>query len=52
MYIILQADIENARRYDSDALAMLHERRNLHLTGASESYTVEETVAYAKSPKK
>jgi hypothetical protein len=52
MYIILQTDMEHVHSYGDAAMVMLHQRRNNHLKGSSKSYTVAETLAYARGRRK
>ena len=52
MYIILQTDMEQNPVYDDALITMLHQRRDNHLSGTSKSFTVNETLAYARSPRK
>lgn len=52
MYIILQTDMEQSSIYDDAEMAMLHQRRDNHLKSSSKSYTVAETLAYARGRRK
>lgn len=48
MYVILQTDIEHTHSYSDVTMAMLHQRRDNHLNGGSKSYTVAQTLAFAR----
>lgn len=52
MYIILQTDMEQNPVYDDAVMSILHQRRNNHLYEVSASYSVNETLAYARGRNK
>ena len=52
MYIVLQTDIEQNQGYSDALISKLHKRRDNHLKGLSKSYSVTETLAYARGKRK
>ena len=44
MYVLLENDMDLENRYTASDIALLHERRNKHLNGSSQSYSISESL--------
>lgn len=51
IYTILEDSMEDNYTFNEDEIAILHERRNNHLSGISKSYTVEKSLQMIRENK-
>ena len=52
IYVFVEDELEEKFSYDSETISMLHERRNNHISGASKSYTAEESLETIRGKKR
>jgi hypothetical protein len=50
--VLLEKDTSSETIYDQETMTMLHERQQRYHQGKSNTYTLEETLAYVRSPRK
>jgi len=52
IYTILENDIEHTNQYSPEEIKKFYERRDEHLAGKTETYTMEEAHQYIRQQKK
>lgn len=50
--VLLEKEVSSDTIYDQETITMLRERQDKYHQGKSKTYTLEETLAYVRSPRK